>query len=351
MVKCLNNIAEKRNLFSNLQFGFCKGLGTCDALLTITNFVQKALDSGCEVRMVGLDFSAAFDQVNHRALVFKLRQLGDGDPFLSILTEFLSIRLQRVVVDGQFNEYRNVISGLPQGSVLGSLLFILYTRDMWFGLENMLVSYADDAALLARMPSLNMRSDVAEYLNRVLSKISTWCNLWGMRLNLNKTQSMIVSRSRTVFPPHPDLLVDSTFLTLVTLKILGIMFESKFTFERHIRSISSSIAQKIGLLRKSFRIFRDHDILLKCFNSFILRCLEYCSPVWSSTADFHLKLLDRNLQTCKFSIPSLTISLQHHFLLAHCVCFTRSFITLLILSILTSQLVPSQEHQERCLEY
>ena len=186
LAKRLNNFAEKKNLFPYLQFGFRKGLGTCDALLTITNFVQKALDCGCEVRMVGLHFSAAFDRVNHKALIFKLRQLGVGGPFLSILTEFLSNRLQRVVVDGQFNDYRNVISGVPQGSVLGPLLFILYTHDMWFGLENMLVSYADGATLLARIPSPNMRSDVIESLNRDLSKISTWCNLWGMRLNPNK---------------------------------------------------------------------------------------------------------------------------------------------------------------------
>ena len=173
LAKRPNNFAEKKNLFPNLQFGFRKGLGTCDALLTITNFVQKALDSGCEVSMVGLEFSAAFNRVNHKALVFRFRQLGVGGPFLSILTEFLSNRLQKVVVDGRFNEYRNVISGIPQRSVLGPLLFILYTRDMWFGLENMLVSYADDVTLLARIPSPNMRSDVTESLNRDLSKISS----------------------------------------------------------------------------------------------------------------------------------------------------------------------------------
>ena len=129
LAKRLNNFAEKRNLFPNLQFGFCKGLGTCDALLTITNFVQKALDSGGEVRMVGLDFSAAFGRVYHKAHIFKLRQLGVGGTFLSILTEFLSKRLQRIVVDGQFNEYSNVILGVSQGSVLGPLLFTLYTHD------------------------------------------------------------------------------------------------------------------------------------------------------------------------------------------------------------------------------
>ena len=239
LAKHLNNFAEKRNLFPNLQFGFRKGLGACNAL-TITNFVQKVLDSGCKVHMVGLDFSAAFDRVNHKALVFKLRQLGVGGPFLSILTEFLSNRLQRVVVDGQFNEYRNVISDVPQGSVLGPLLFILYTHDMWFGLENILVSYADDATLLARIPSPNMRSDVTESLNRDPSKICTWCNLWGMRLNPNKTQSMIVSRSRTEFPPHPDLLVGSTSLNSCdSFKILGVMFDSKFTFKRNIQLLKS----------------------------------------------------------------------------------------------------------------
>ena len=177
LAKSLNNFAEKKNLFPHLQFGFRKGLGTCDALLTITNYVQKELDCGCQVRVVGLDFSAAFDRVNHKAVIFKLRLLDVGGSFLSILTEFLSNRLQRAVVDGQFNDYRNVISGVPQGSVLGPLLFILYTHDMWFGLENMLVSYADDATLLAHIPSPNIRSDVTESLNRDLSRISTWCNL------------------------------------------------------------------------------------------------------------------------------------------------------------------------------
>ena len=182
-----------------------------------------------------------------------------------------------------------------------------------FGLENMLVLYADNATLLAYITSPNMRSDVTESRNRDLSKVSAWCSLWGMRLNPNKTQSMIVSRFRTIFPPHPDLLVGSTSLNSCdSFKILGVMFDSKVTFGRHICSISSSVAQKLGLLSKSFRAFGDHDVLLRCFNSFILPCMEYCSPVWSSAADSHLKFLDRNLRACKFLIPNLTISLQNY---------------------------------------
>ena len=100
------------------------------------------------------------------------------------------------------------------------------------------------------------------------------------------------------------------------------MFDSKFTFERHIRSISSLVAQEIGLLRNPFRIFGDHDVLLRCFSSFILPCLEYCSPVWSSAADSHLKLLDKNLRACKFFISNLTVSLQHcHFISSLCMLY------------------------------
>ena len=177
---------------------------------------------------------------------------------------------------------------------------------MWFGLENMLVSYADDATLLAHIPSPNMRSDVTESLNSDLNKISTWYNLWGMKLNPNKTQSLIVSRSKAVVPPHPDLLVGSTSLNSCdSFEILSIMFDSTFPFERHIRSISSSVAQKIGVLRKSFRIFGDHDVLVRCFSSFILPCLE-------SITDSHLKLLDRSSSFLTYEISYFSVFQMFH---------------------------------------
>ena len=310
--KRLYAYAESNNLFPNLQFGFRKGLGACDALLTISNLVQRALDHGQEVRMIGLDFSSAFDRVNHKALLFKLRQLGVGGPLFDILTNFLSNRSQRVVVDGQLGDLRPVLSGVPQGSVLGPLLFILYTHDMWFDLENLLVSYADDATLLAVVPSPDARVGVCNSLNRDLAKISSWCKTWGMKMNPTKTQSMIVGRSRTAHPPHPDLLIDNIpLVSSSSFKILGVLFDQKFTFESHLRATSSMIAQKLGLLRKSLRIFNDQSILRKCFYSFILPCFEYCSPVWSSAADSHLRLLDRNLNACRFLIPDLDVDLWH----------------------------------------
>ena len=312
LAKRLSAFAELNHLFPWLQFGFRRGLGTCDALLTISTIVQKSLDSGQEVRLVGIDFSAAFDRVNHKALLFKLRQLGVGGVFLSIITQFLTNRRQKVAVDGVFSEEREVISGVPQGSVLGPLLFILYTHDMWFGLENRLIAYADDATLIAPVSSPELRASVAESLNRDLARINAWCTSWGMKLNAKKTQSMIVSRSRTPDPPHPDLVIeDVPISTCDSFKLLGVLLDSKFTFEKHIRSVSSSIAQKIGILRKSYKIFGEQAILKNCFNAFILPCFEYCAPVWSSAANSHLNLLDKNLRAIKFLIPDLNVNLWH----------------------------------------
>ena len=127
----------------------------------------------------------------------------------------------------------------------------------------MLVAYADDATLLAVVPSPDMRSVISDSLNRDLAKISNWCRLWGIKMNPNKAQSMIVSRSRTLQPQHPDLFIDNVPLTTSdSFKILGINFGSKFTFMSHVRSVSPVIAQKLGLLRISFKIFGDRSMKL-----------------------------------------------------------------------------------------
>ena len=315
--KRISRFVESNHQLPDLQFGFRKGRGTCDALLTISSNLQRALDYGHEARVVGLDFSAAFDRVNHLALIYKLKLLGIGGSILNILTEFLTRRTQRVVVDGQLSDIRYVVSGVPQGSVLGPLLFIIYTSDMWLDLENKLIAYADDATLVASIPSPGLRSSVAESLNRDLERINDWCKRWGMKLNPLKTQSMIISRSRTLYPQHPDLRIDNAVLvTSNSFKILGVTFDSKLTFEKHIRNVASGISQKVGILRKCFRVFGNETVLLHCFNSFILPCLEYCAPVWSSAADSHLKLLDSSLSTIKFLLPNLKIDLWHRRLIS-----------------------------------
>ena len=310
--KRLCRFIDNNDLLPKRQYGFRKGVSVCDALLDVTHCAQLAFDAGWESRLVSLDFSSAFDKVNHRGLLYKLRSLGVGGHFYNIVANFLTDRKQRVVVDGHLGPFGLVRSGVPQGSVLGPVLFNLYTADMWNGIESHMVAYADDTTLIMPVPSLQDRRVVAETLTRDILKIMSWCNCWGMKLNPNKSQSLVFSRSRSPDPPHPDIVIgDSRVKNCCTLKLLGVVLDSKLTFEPHLRLTASSISQKIGLLRKCWKIYSSDDVVRNCFYSFILPLFEYCSPVWCSASEVHLKLLDRVFNQIKFLLPSVVLKLEH----------------------------------------
>ena len=152
--------------------------------------------------------------------------MGIGGSVLSILTEFLSNRSQQVMGDGCRSKLVNVVSRVPQGSVLGPLLFLLYTSELFSILENMLIGYADDSTLMAVVPSPGVRVAVAESLIRDLGRVSEWCDLWEMKLYASKTKTMIVSMSRTMHPQSPPLTITGTVLMESDdLVILGVTFD------------------------------------------------------------------------------------------------------------------------------
>ena len=126
------------------------------------------------------------------------------------MTRFLSNRSQHVMVDGCRSKLVNVESGVLQGSVLGPLLFLIYTSELYPILENKLIGYADDSTLIAVVPSPGVRVTVAESLSSDLLKVSEWCDLCGMKLNTSKTKTMIISRSRTMHPQSPALTIGGT---------------------------------------------------------------------------------------------------------------------------------------------
>ena len=159
-------------------------------------------------------------------------------------------------------------------------------------MEKNLIDYADDSTLIAVVPSSGVRVTVAESLCRdLVSKVSEWCDLWGMKLNTSKT--MIVSRSRAMHPQSPTLTIGGTVLKESDdLVILGVAFNSKMIIEKHLRSVSRAASQRLGILRKSWQVFPDRLLLGKCNRSFAMPVLEYCSAVWCSANDTQFKLLD-----------------------------------------------------------
>ena len=154
---------------------------------------------------------------------------------------------------------------------------------------------------MAVVPSPGVRVAVAEYLIRDLGRVREWCDLWGMNLNVSETKTMRVSRSYTMHPQSPPLTIGRTVLKeSEDLVILGVTFDSKMTFEKNLRSVSRAASQRLGILRKSWRVFHDRSLLGRCFRSFVLPVLEYCSAVWCSAADTGLKLLDRAVSGARF---------------------------------------------------
>ena len=265
-----------------------------------------------EARLIQLDFSAAFDRVSHAGLLHKLKAVGVGGSLLSVLGQFLSGRKQRVRVDGSCSSFTDVVSGVPQGSVLGPLLFILYTSDMFDLVSNHLISYADDTTLYAVIPRATERCVVADSLNRDLECISDWCSRWQMKLNPSKTKTLIIGRSRTVQPEHGELILDGTVLSVSeSLVILGVRFDSKLTFEAHVRDVVSTASRSVGIMRRANRIFSNSVVLKRCFLSYVLPSLEYCAPVWLSSAVTYLSLLDRIVrraeQLCGCDLGSLDL--------------------------------------------
>ena len=123
-----------------------------------------------------------------------------GGAVFSVIRQFLSGRRQCVLVDSGLSSFVDVVSGVPQGSVLGPLSFILYTADLFSIVDNLLVGYADDATLISVTQRPANRVSVSNSLQCDIDKISNWCSRWGMCLNVGKTKIVTISRSRTVLP-------------------------------------------------------------------------------------------------------------------------------------------------------
>ena len=148
------------------------------------------------------------------------------------------------MVDSCRSKLVNVVFGVSQGSVFGSVIVPPVHLISFTILENKLIGYADDSTLIAVVPSPVVRVTVAEPLYRDLVKVSEWCDLWGMKLNVSKTKTMIFTRSYTMHPQSPALTIGGTVLKESDdLVILGVTFDSKMTFEKHLRSVSCALVK------------------------------------------------------------------------------------------------------------
>ena len=184
---------ENKSIAAN-QSGFKPGDSCIKQLIAITHEIYQSFDAGCKVRGVFLDISKAFDKVWHEGLIFKSKQNSISGKLLNLIKDFLKNRKQRVVLNGQFSSWGDVVAGVPRGSILGPLLFLININDLTNDLSSSAKLFADDTTLF----SVVFNADAsAKELNGDLAKVQDWSLRWKMSFNLDiskQAQEAIFSR-------------------------------------------------------------------------------------------------------------------------------------------------------------
>ena len=255
-------------LLPNLS-GYLKGHSCCTALLKMTEDWRASLDQRETVAAVAVDLIKAFDTACHNLLLAKLRAYGFSDEAVELMSSYLHGRRQRVRLDNVFSEWRPVITGVPQGSLLGPLLFNLYVNDInYFITSSSLRIYADDTTEYASDPS----PIALQYIvNADLKQLNTWLVINYLNLNIPKTQATVTGPSSYELAANEIEVTDS-------LKILGVTLDRKLTFRSHIKDQLRKACAKAAALRR-LRRFVPQDVMIRLYKAYILPQLEYCSPL------------------------------------------------------------------------
>ena len=236
MHKYVFNFFRDNNVITTLQWGLVPGDSTVNQLIDIYNTFCKTLDEGKEVRAIFCDISKAFDRVWHKGLLFKLKSAGVTGSLLTWFSDYLNDRKQRVVLPGASSSWTSVKAGVPQGSILGPLLFLLYINDIVEDINSSIRRFADDTSLYIIVDN---PFQAAEQLNSDLQKIYHWAAKWLVTFNPGKSESILLSRKHNK-PFHPPVLMDQSQITEVeSHKHLGVIFSNDCTWHENLEFIKS----------------------------------------------------------------------------------------------------------------
>lgn len=278
-----------RGSFINQQMGFLSHRSTELNLLTFTEFLLESLEEGCPVHAVYTDFTKAFDRVNHKVLVNKLQGLGIRGELLGWLSSYLTERTQIVRIKNFLSKEIKVPSGVPQGSHLGPLLFNIYVNDIasCFVSANFLM-FADDLKLYMRVVDDSDRMNLQADLDR----LSIWCGINGMELNVRKCHSMVFSRDR--YPIDRVYSINGCPLDSVSqVRDLGVLLDSSLCFIPHISMAVSKSLQMLGFIMRCARDFLSIQSIKILYCSLVRPHLDYCSCVWSPHYNVHIQAIER----------------------------------------------------------
>lgn len=302
---------EQANIYPNEQFGFRAGHSTCHQIMRIKQHVKSSLDLKLSTGLVLLDIEKAFDSVWHKGVIYKLIKFSFPMSLIKIIQSFLDQRKFRVFVGQAQSSLYITEFGVPQGSVLGPILFNIYMSDIPIPTGNtFLALFADDTALFS---SNILAQDTISSLQNSLDIFHNFCSKWKIKINADKSQAMWFTRRRKQeFLPQSNLQLNSINIEWSeTCKYLGVTFDKKLTFEKHL----SNTVHKVNLMVKILYPFINRKSKLSIENKLLIfktifqPVLTYASPVWADCANTHIK----KLQICQNKVLKLILNLPWHY--------------------------------------
>ena len=232
-----NHLLQNHILTRN-QSGFTKGDSAVNQLVNISNEFGKAFDSGKEIRVVFCDISKAFDRVWHKGLLSKLKQSGISGNLLNWFENYLSGRSQRVVINGSNSDWLSINAGVPQGSILKPLLFIIFINDIVQDIDAQIKLFADDTSLYLVVDDPIETAETLKFIFGLKLK-------WLVKFNPQKTETMILSKKNNK-PNHPPLKMNNSELQKVdNHKHLGVIFSNNGFWHDHVDYLVKKIIYSI----------------------------------------------------------------------------------------------------------
>ena len=305
----LEHLTEN-NILRDEQHGFREGRSCLTNLLEIMEDWTQIIDEGDGIDVAYLDFRKAFDLVSHKHLIYKMSKYGIKNNVLNWVQSFLQQRTQRVIVRGEKSEPFNVTSGVPQGSVLGPILFLIFINDLPLGVISPVSLFADDSKVFSRIISeknsqkrINEGNyfDGKETLQNDLNSIRKWASIWKMEFNVDKCKIMHIGNSN----PKQTYNMDGAELTETEIeKDLGVQVDNKLEFDKHIKGIVGKANRMLGLIKIGFSCL-DQEIFMHLYPVLVRPLLEYCVQVWSPYKRKYIKLIERVQRRATKLVPAL----------------------------------------------
>ena len=264
------------NLLSPKQHGFITGRSTLTQLLVYLDKCAEMVAKGKVVDSIYLDFQKAFDTVPHRRLLGKLESYGINGAILEWMREYLNGRTQTVIVNGEKSNEAPVISGIPQGTVLGPLLFVIYINDLLDNISSNGLLYADDTKIFRHISS----KDDAMALQTDISKLEDWAETWLLKFHPDKCHVLSLGKMENTMYTHRYHICGQEMEHVFDEKDLGVTFDSDLSFREHIANKINKANAITGLIRRSFT-FLDCESFTKLYCALVRPHLEYGQSIWS----------------------------------------------------------------------